>query len=119
MFMILIAAALASVERPAQLRSGSISNDDYPASALRARAEGAVIARYVVAADGRVTACEVVTSSGNAALDSTTCSLIQRRFRFRPAINADGKAVEDRKTYRVTWRLPLPPPEPAKPVPVK
>jgi len=120
MSMILIAAALAAhaahgEHRPAQLRSGLISDDDYPASALSARAEGTVVARYVVGADGRVSSCEVITSSGNSALDSTTCSLIQGRFRFSPAVDGDGKAVEDQKTHRVAWRLP-PPPEPAEPV---
>ena len=118
MLTILTAAALASGAMPARQVGGVISNDDYPASAYRARAEGTVVARYVVGADGRVSSCEVITSSGNAALDSTTCSLIQRRFRFRPAIDADGKAGEDRKTHRVAWRLP-PPPEPVEPVPEK
>ena len=92
--------------RPAQLRSGSISNDDYPASALRAEASGTTVARYTIGPDGRVTSCSVSSSSGNASLDSTTCSLIQRRFRFRPAIGADGNPTSETKTQRVVWRLP-------------
>jgi protein TonB len=92
--------------RRAELRSGSISNDDYPASALRAEAQGTTVARYTIGPDGRVTACSVAASSGNGALDATTCQLIQRRFRFRPAIGSDGNPTSETKTQRVVWRLP-------------
>ena len=92
--------------RPAQLRSGSISDDDYPASALRAEAQGTTVARYTIGADGRVSGCSVTGSSGNPALDTTTCNLIQRRFRFRPAIGPDGNPTSETRTQRVVWRLP-------------
>jgi protein TonB len=92
--------------RGAELRSGSISNDDYPNSALRAEASGTTTARYTIGTDGRVTNCSVTGSSGNSALDSTTCSLIQRRFRFRPAVGADGQPMTESRTQRVVWRLP-------------
>jgi protein TonB len=92
--------------RPAQHRSGSITDDDYPASALRAEASGTTVARFTVGPDGRVTSCSVTGSSGNSALDSTTCSLIQRRFRYRPAIGADGNPTSETKTQRIVWRLP-------------
>jgi protein TonB len=95
------AAASAAVHR-----SGSISNDDYPNSALRAEAQGTTTARFTIGTDGRVTSCTVTGSSGNSALDSTTCSLIQRRFRYRPAIGSDGNPTTETKTQRVVWRLP-------------
>ena len=91
-----------------ELRSGAISNgDDYPASALRAGASGAVTVRYVVGANGRVTSCEVAESSGNAALDSTTCSLLQRRFRFEPARDRYGQPRQAVRSFRMVWRLPV------------
>lgn len=90
----------------AQLRSGIISQTDYPASALGERAEGVAIVRYQIGEEGRVVKCIVERSSGNSALDSTTCSLVQRRFRFRPALDASGNPVSEWRTQRVAWRLP-------------
>jgi protein TonB len=92
--------------RPAIQRSGAISADDYPASALRDRAEGDSVLRYLVGEDGRVLKCFVERSSGNAALDSTACSLIQRRFRYRPALDAAGRAITEWRSLRHTWSLP-------------
>lgn len=87
-------------------RSGTITNDDYPTSALRERAEGVSAIDLQIGADGRVTGCKVEASSGNAALDSTACSLAQRRFRFTPATNAKGQNVPGRASRSVNWRLP-------------
>ena len=46
-------------------------------------------------------------SSGHPELDETTCRLIERRFRYRPARNSAGDAVPEvvRKTY--DWLLPF------------
>jgi periplasmic protein TonB len=90
---------------PARLRSGSISNDDYPASAIRAEAQGTSTATIQVGADGRVTGCSA-SGSGNAALDSTACNLIRRRFRYTPAVGTDGQPRASTVTFRVVWRLP-------------
>ena len=87
-------------------RSGSLSDEDYPSSALRAEAEGTTVARFTIGTDGRVTSCSVTSSSGNAALDDTTCKLIQRRFRYKPAQDDAGNPVSETKTQRVVWRLP-------------
>ena len=90
----------------ATLRSGSISDEDYPSSALRAEAEGTTVARFTIGTDGRVTSCTVTSSSGNSSLDDTTCKLIQRRFRYKPAQDDAGNPVTETKTQRVVWRLP-------------
>jgi protein TonB len=58
-----------------------------------------------VGANGRVTGCSVTGSSGNSALDSTACSLIQRRFRYAPATR-NGQPVESTVSRSITWRLP-------------
>jgi protein TonB len=90
---------------PPRLRSGSISDADYPASAFRAEAEGTAQVEIDVGPNGRVTGCTVSQSSGNSALDSTTCSLITRRFRYAPATR-NGAPVAARVTQQVTWVLP-------------
>lgn len=78
---------------PARWVRGSIRDSDYPISALRARIGGTVHLRFIVAPNGRVSQCTVTRSSGNADLDSTTCRLIQRRFRYEPARDASGRPV--------------------------
>ena len=61
---------------------------------------------------GRVTGCNVTTSSGSLSLDLATCSIIQRRARFTPAQDGAGRAVADRVQARIRWVLP-----PARPIP--
>jgi protein TonB len=87
-------------------RSGTITNDDYPASAIRAEAQGTTTISMTIGADGRVTGCTVSRSSGNSSLDSTACSLAQRRFRFTPAQDENGNNVAGRATRSVRWELP-------------
>ena len=93
--------------------SGRLGNSDYPRSALRAGVQGSVKVRYTVGIDGRAGGCTVIGSSGDAALDSTTCSLIEKRFRYRPARDRSGRPVPEvvRRTY--DWIIPSrsPPPD--------
>jgi protein TonB len=89
----------------AKQTAGSISDADYPSSALRAEASGTTRVSINVGANGRVTGCSVTGSSGNSALDSTACSLIQRRFRYAPATR-NGQPVESTVSRSVNWVLP-------------
>lgn len=79
----------------ARLISGSLGPEDYPPSAFEARVTGTVGLRFVVTPNGRVSDCTVSRSSGSAALDSTTCRLITRRLRYRPARNAEGRPIAE------------------------
>jgi len=82
------------------------SADDYPASAQSAGAEGSVRASLTIGPDGRVTGCTVTQSSGNGALDSTTCSILKRRAKFTPARDSNGNATSDTiSTPTIVWRL--------------
>lgn len=92
--------------RPPVHRSGTIMSDDYPEAAIRAHEEGSVTAEMTVGADGRVTHCRVLRSSGSAVLDSTTCVLVTRRFRFSPALDDRGRPVTGTATRTVRWELP-------------
>lgn len=87
----------------ARLVSGRIANADYPRGAGDAGAEGTVVARVSIGADGRVSGCAVARSSGNAELDATTCRLIERRFRYAPARDAQGRPVADVTGWSQTW----------------
>lgn len=91
--------------RPSQWRKGRIKDSDYPDAASRARISGTVVVEFEVGTDGRARRCGVVTSSGNRDLDTTTCRLIEKRFRFRPAIDASGRPVPEMVGWRQEWWL--------------
>lgn len=59
-----------------------------------------------VGATGRVTACRVTSSGGNADLDGATCRLATRNGRFEPALEADHSPTTSTTALRnVWWRL--------------
>jgi len=89
----------------AQLIRGQLMDSDYPDSARRAGAEGSVAVSFTVRPDGRVSGCQIVKSSGNSDLDGATCNLIELRFRYRPARDAQGRAVAEVTTKLYTWGL--------------
>ena len=90
---------------PARQITGRIRNRDYPVAAWRAGIEGRVLVRFAVDPSGRASGCLVLRSSGNADLDTVTCRLIERRFRFAPARDAGGRAVPDTKIWEQIWWL--------------
>lgn len=91
---------------PATDRGGWITTDDYPATAIRAEAQGAVGITVAIDERGRVMACTVTASSGNDALDAATCRLYPRRARFTPALDDAGRPVPTTYNDRVRWQLP-------------
>jgi TonB family protein len=82
------------------------SGDDYPASALAAGAQGTARATLTIGPDGRVIACVITQSTGNAALDAATCNVIRRRAVFTPARDRHGNATTDTVTTPpIRWQL--------------
>ena len=92
--------------RPANNPGGWLSNDDYPAIALRAEAEGLASYRLIVGTNGRVSACDVTRSTGNSALDEATCKFIVRRARFEAATDESGAKVVGNYAGTVRWDIP-------------
>lgn len=87
--------------------SGAISGDrDYPRAARRAGVEGSVAVRFTVGTDGSVSGCRILRSSGHAELDETTCRLIERRFRYEPARDEQGRLVPEIVSRTFDWMLP-------------
>lgn len=78
---------------PPRWLRGRIRDSDYPRAAVAADLQGALVARYRVGTNGRVTACDIVETSGNALLDQTTCRLVIERFRYKPALDEAGRPV--------------------------
>ena len=85
---------------------GHIGDRDYPRAFTAAGISGTVSVRYRVGTDGRVTGCIVTRSSGHAELDALTCDLIERRFRFRPARDAQGRPVRSAIIEDHSWIIP-------------
>ena len=83
-----------------------VTNDDYPAAAIRAEQQGTTGFRLSVDAGGKVTDCQVTSSSGSSVLDSTACSLLRRRARFTPAEDASGNKIPATFASRFRWELP-------------
>jgi len=83
------------------------SNDDYPASAIAAGAQGTAQARLTIGPTGQVVSCDLIRSTGNGALDSATCNILRRRVKFVPAKDSNGNATTDSYTTPpITWVLP-------------
>jgi protein TonB len=87
----------------ARLIRGRIDNRDYPWGAVRDGASGTVYLRFVVSPRGDVNQCSVTRSSGHPALDATTCRLIIRRFRYRPARDRFGRPVAETVLGNHEW----------------
>lgn len=87
--------------------SGTISGDrDYPPAARRAGIQGSVLVRFSVGPDGIVSNCTVTRSNAGPELAAATCRLIEARFRYEPARNAEGKPVRDTVSRTFDWLLP-------------
>ena len=82
------------------------TTNDYPARALREEREGTTGFRVTVGPDGKVTDCQVTSSSGSPDLDEAACSNIRRRARFNPAKDGEGQPTTGSYSNRVRWVIP-------------
>jgi len=93
----------------AQSAKGNLQNlfssDDYPSDAMRNEDQGTVGVSLSIGTDGRVTGCNVTSSSGSRSLDSATCRILRSRARFTPAKLSNGQPTTDSYSQRITWRL--------------
>lgn len=101
-----LAILAASPSQAAVMQGGWISDADYPVSALQSGQQGAVQVRFLVNTAGAVSECKVAATSGSPALDARSCEIVVQRFRFKPAMDGSGKAVEEWRSQKVSWKLP-------------
>ena len=87
------------IRSPAQLIGGGPTHSDNP----RGRHVGSVVVQFTVQADGRVSNCGAVRSSGKASLDALTCRLVEERMRFKPALDGQGNPVASTAHARYEW----------------
>ncbi len=93
--------------RKAEKIAGDIrSTRDYPAKGQDERIGKRVIILLTVGTDGKPLDCRVWRTSGVPQADAITCKLASERFRFRPAVNADGIPIEATYGWEQRWFEP-------------
>lgn len=92
-------------QTPPRWIKGNLKDSDYPRQAGDEGAQGRVWVRFTVEPDGRVDQCLIRRSSGNTELDATTCRLIEKRYRYRPALDTDGKPVRSFVVEEHEWDI--------------
>ncbi|WOE76420.1 energy transducer TonB [Alterisphingorhabdus coralli] len=83
-----------------------ITVTDYPMHAALDGLEADVETELTVAEDGRVSECVIISSSGDALLDSKTCKLLVRRARFKPALDDEKRPITGVYRFSHSWRIP-------------
>lgn len=78
----------------------------YPPAARKARQEGDVAMMLSIDAAGKVTQCDVTSTSMSAPLDAAACALLRSEGRFRPALDSNGKPVRGTLPATFQWVLP-------------
>lgn len=78
----------------------------YPRDAFIAGAQGTAYGRIHITADGAVSDCVIVISSGSASLDKASCEQATKATRFRPALDKNGQLVASDQIFSQRWVIP-------------
>jgi hypothetical protein len=82
--------------------SHAVTLADYPRESVRLRESGAVTVTYMINEEGSVTACTVIQTSGNGRLDEAACTMVKRRWKYKPATE-DGKPASIQYISRIEF----------------
>lgn len=93
------ASSSGGIATPARHIGGSLIDASKPVGRLR----GTSSVRFTVDRDGRATHCQTTGGSGNAALGSITCQLVEDRLRFSPATDAAGRPTSSEVSTTFNW----------------
>jgi TonB family protein len=85
--------------------AGSFSSNDYPAEALARSQVGTTLVRVTVGPDGKAGDCRIIFTSRAPLLDATTCRVMTTRFRYEPALDAQGQPVAFMVVQSVQWGI--------------
>jgi len=69
-----------------------VTANDYPPVSIRLQEQGKVQIKYTVDPSGNVSECAVTMTSGKPRLDDAACTMVTKRWKFKPATQ-DGKPV--------------------------
>ena len=79
---------------------------DYPIATRDLRIGDYVIVAVTVGTDGSPIGCRVARPSKDAQANAITCQLALKRFRFKPATDASGRAVVSVYGWKQVWFYP-------------
>lgn len=108
MFISLLALAAATTApppvrtRPLRNLASYVQDGDWPRG-VASNFRGTTEFSLTIDARGRVTACEIIQSSGSALIDATTCRILRLRARFSPARDAANHPVADTVSNSIGW----------------
>lgn len=83
-----------------------LRTDDYPSSAVAQGRNGIVQFRLDVAADGSVAGCHVLYRTNPDEFADLTCKLLNKRAKFKPALDENGAPVRSFFISKVRWMIP-------------
>lgn len=86
-----------------------VTTDDVPPTFRNRPGIYRVSMRVMINAEGRVSACAIMQSSGHRSLDVHSCLVYAARARFSPAADIDQNAVPTVRMQRLHWEVPTPP----------
>ena len=76
----------------------------YPPIAKSLGEEGNTLMRVAISAQGAVTDCEIVKSSGSLHLDAEACTYVQLHWRWNPPTR-NGQPVTANTQINIVWSL--------------
>lgn len=83
-----------------------IRTGDYPSDLWQRGAQAVVHFRLSLDNEGLPTACKVQQATGPEAFGELVCSLLMRRARFHPALDASGKSIASYWSETVSFKMP-------------
>ena len=103
---VLMLAPLLLAATPPQPKKIALTPEDYPEAATNVGAEGDVGIRLSIDAKGAITSCTVTAGADlPAGLAAETCTAVQARWRFAPALDDAGKKTEGSAEFTIAWRI--------------
>ena len=92
-------------EGPSANLAQLFSPEDYPGVAALKGQQGRVSLVIMVDEQGKVADCTVIQTSGVAALDAQSCSVIKLGAKYKPAIALDGKPSKSAAFQTISWKI--------------
>lgn len=92
-------------DTPPRWQSGRLKFSDMPQELIDRGVGGVVEVEFAVETNGHVDDCRVTRSSGDRLLDTTTCRLIEQRFRYRPSRDGAGRPVRAYVVETHSWSM--------------
>jgi len=99
-------AQVATPAQPIGKERNWFSSDDYPSTAIEGGMQGTSQMLLTIGTDGRVARCVTFGSTGNKEMDAAACQGFQRKGRYSPARDKQGRPVLSYTSGLVSWVIP-------------